>query len=128
MTASPQRLLFLLPCAVTIAAGVAALAGAALLTTTPGPALALLLAGQLLDMLDGWLARRLGAVSKIGRELDWSSDVAIVHVLLGWLGAFWAVLPCIVLQAASLRCGRRCSGRTLVVAVVVYATLRGFHG
>ncbi len=53
----------------------------------PMPFLALLLAGILSDALDGWLARRLDAVTKLGIRLDSMADFALYIAVP--LGGWW---------------------------------------
>lgn len=110
-----QRLLPLIPNALTMLAGTTALVGVALLTRAPLVALGLLLLGQALDCLDGYAARRLNATSEFGARLDWSLDVAVVHVLLVGLGLVWLVPVFSALQAYSLVHQRRISGRSAIV-------------
>ncbi|MEL6765889.1 MAG: CDP-diacylglycerol--glycerol-3-phosphate 3-phosphatidyltransferase [Pseudomonadota bacterium] len=51
-------------------------------------ALALFMSAALTDFLDGWLARRLGQVSELGKMLDPIADKAMVFVGLGAVLAF----------------------------------------
>lgn len=80
----------------------------------------LLLVGLVFDVIDGRLARRFGPTA-YGRWLDWSTDVAIAHVVA------WRMLPVVLAacvsamlvgtQAWALRYEERFSGRTAVVLV-----------
>lgn len=110
-----QRLLRYVPNALTLFAGAAALCGVALLASAPIVALGLLLLGQVLDCLDGYAARRLNAASEFGARLDWSLDVAVVHVVLVQMGLVWLVPAFAILQADSLTRRRRISGRSAIV-------------
>ena len=120
-----QRLLRLVPNALTLLAGSVALMGAGLLVQAPVLALALLLLGQALDCLDGAAARRLHACTAFGARLDWSLDVAVSHVLLVQLGPTWAVPLASSLQAHSLVHNHRISGRSAVVAIAIGAAWMG---
>ena len=64
-------------------------------------AAAIVLALALSDVLDGWLARRFGWQSNLGRVLDPIADRVLFLVLVGTLALFhtvpwWAVAPLIV--------------------------------
>lgn len=71
------------------------------------PAAWLLLAMALSDILDGWLARRFGWQTDLGRALDPVADRVLVLVVVGTLLLFgtlpwWAVLPLILRDAVLL--------------------------
>ncbi len=99
-----------------------------------GRAAPLLLASLACDALDGWAARRLGVVSRMGAALDWSSDVLIAYALawaLPWSAEARAVVALGLLGAqvrsfARPRTGGhldRVSGRALVTLVTCVAPL-----
>lgn len=110
----------LLPSLVTVLGLGCGLAGLALVpcTTTPiGPAL--LLGSLVLDLVDGFLARRLRAETIAGAELDWHADVALAHLAAwGFLGD-WAVLGLVLWQASARARAWRSSGRAAVFLVVI---------
>src|SRR5699024_8376760 len=61
-------------------------------------AFVLFVAAALTDFVDGWVARRYGQISEIGKMLDPIADKAMVMValavLMGLIGLdFWYVLP-----------------------------------
>ncbi|GIX15615.1 MAG: CDP-diacylglycerol--glycerol-3-phosphate 3-phosphatidyltransferase [Paracoccaceae bacterium] len=67
-----------------------------------GVAFALFTAAGLTDFLDGWLARRLGQESALGRMLDPVADKAMVTIALAALMAVrgpdpWLVLPALAI-------------------------------
>ena len=71
------------------------------------PAAWLLLAMTLSDVLDGWLARRFGWQTDLGRVLDPVADRVLFLVVVGTLLLFgtlpwWAVLPLILRDAVLL--------------------------
>lgn len=114
----------------------------------PGKAaIALLILGQILDFIDGWLARRLGTATAFGAALDWSVDVGVALTLVGVSGQVWMLLVLAPLYAWAARgrgretapCTsrqpltraihwfvarvRRFSGRSLVVMLVILGML-----
>lgn len=115
MRAQLQRLQRWIPNALTLLAGIVALVGIGCIASAPGVAVALLVLGQALDILDGAAARRFNAVTDFGARLDWSLDVAVVHVLLVTLGLVWLVPVFSALQAHSLVHRQRISGRSAIV-------------
>ncbi|WP_309134516.1 CDP-diacylglycerol--glycerol-3-phosphate 3-phosphatidyltransferase [Cellulomonas sp.] len=61
---------------------------------------ALFVAAALTDRLDGWLARRSGQVTDLGKLLDPIADKLLVGtalVLLSWLGELWWAVTALVL-------------------------------
>lgn len=82
-------------------------------------AVALLVLGQALDILDGHIARRLQVATPFGAALDWSVDVGVAVYILGWTGHWWALLPLSLLHALAIDRERRFSGRTIVVGALV---------
>lgn len=76
-------------------------------------------AGQVADILDGHLARRLGAETEAGALLDWHADLAITAVLLASVGAWALVGGAVMLQTGARRASVSASGRTISA---VYAT------
>lgn len=120
----------LAPTLVTIAGLLAGLLGAWLLAAgQPGAALCWLGTGQLCDVLDGWLARRLDAVSDFGGRLDWASDCAVAVSLYVALGCWPAVALAAVLQAFTWPRGAaappRVSGRSAAVILAVASAAVG---
>jgi len=110
----------LLPSLLTLAGLAAGLVGAWLIAHgQPVAALCLLGLGQLFDLLDGWLARRLDAVSDLGARLDWSCDCAVAAAVYVALGCWPAVAVAAVMQAItwprSTRSPPRVSGRSAAV-------------
>ena len=80
-------------------------------------AFVLFLLAVLTDLADGWLARRLGAVSELGRLLDPIADKLLVDGtwlavgLAGW-APWWLVGP-VLLRDAAVIVGFFATGRTL---------------
>lgn len=124
--------------------------GAAVLAMMIEPgiaAIALLVLGQVLDFIDGWLARRLGTATAFGAALDWSVDAGVALTLVGVSGQVWMLLVLAPLYAWAARgrgreqvpCTsrrtsarlihwmiarvRRFSGRSLVVTLVILGML-----
>lgn len=114
---------------VTLFSGAAAVVAMAI---EPGPVAAVLLvAGQVLDALDGWLARRLGTASQFGAALDWAVDAGVALTLLGLSGRMWLLLFLAPVYAWAA-CGRgrsapRASGEDVLVHWAV-ARIRRFSG
>jgi CDP-diacylglycerol---serine O-phosphatidyltransferase len=81
---------------------------------------ALLLLSLVCDVLDGRLARELGATSAVGAELDWHVDCALAAV------AAWTVLGVaplalvVAVQATARATGRKVSGRALVFVACAF--------
>lgn len=95
-----------------------------------GAALALIGASQVADVVDGWAARRLDAVTDEGAALDYVSDVAVfvmaVCVALPVWGAGAAVIGHAPIWAAGLsgrRSGQKYSGRAAAVALALASAL-----
>ncbi|MDC0719931.1 CDP-alcohol phosphatidyltransferase family protein [Nannocystis bainbridge] len=114
----------LIPSAVTLAGLGAGLAGAWLIAHgQPVAALFVLGLGQIFDLLDGWLARRFGAVSDIGARLDWSCDCAVavaVYVALGcWAGVVLAALLQALTWSGVTSSPSRISGRSGAVVLAL---------
>lgn len=115
------------PSLVTLGGLLGGLLGAWLLATgRPIAALCWLGLGQLCDLVDGWLARKLRAVTEFGARLDWSSDCAVAVALYVAIGCWPAVAAAAVLQALTWP-GRsaapRVSGRS---AAVIFAFVFAF--
>lgn len=114
-----------LPSAVTLLGLASGIAGVML---WPEPIALLLLAfGLACDLLDGHLARHLGAVTDFGRRLDWLTDVVVTACLVVRLYAPPAAVVFLVLfvplwVAASER-GWRLSGRFAVTGIAGLAVL-----
>jgi CDP-diacylglycerol--serine O-phosphatidyltransferase len=120
----------LLPSALTLAGLVAGLVGAWYLAHGEAAVgLCCLGLGQLLDLADGWLARRLDAATDFGARLDWSSDCAVAAAVYVAIGCWPAVALAAVLQALTWpRAGAappRVSGRS---AAVLLACVYAFGG
>ncbi|WP_255449010.1 CDP-diacylglycerol--glycerol-3-phosphate 3-phosphatidyltransferase [Cellulomonas sp. JZ18] len=63
-------------------------------------AVGLFVAAALTDRLDGWLARRSGQVTDLGKLLDPIADKLLVGtalVLLSWLGELWWAVTAVIL-------------------------------
>lgn len=63
-------------------------------------ACALFVAAALTDRLDGWLARRSGQITDLGKLLDPIADKLLVGtalVLLSWLGELWWAVTAVIL-------------------------------
>lgn len=92
-----------IPNALTVARGLAGPAIVVLVVAFDAPtaAFAVFLAAIGTDLLDGWLARRLGAESRLGRALDPLADKALMIStwstvgLVGW-APWWLVGPMLV--------------------------------
>jgi len=117
---------------VTLASGAAAVVAMML---QPGTAaIGLLLLGQALDFLDGWLARRLGTATPFGAALDWSVDASVALTLIGLSGRVWMLLLLAPTYAWAARWrGRKwppCASRRPMVRVVHWAAerVRRFSG
>lgn len=111
-----------IPCLLTLAGGLAGVGGAALLADGQVVAAALLLVvGQLLDILDGAAARRLGLCSRLGATMDLFVDLALTHVLLVVWGLVWLVPIVATLQAAAHVHTIRVSGRSAIVVLTIAA-------
>lgn len=87
---------------------------------------AMLAAGQVCDLADGWAARRLDAVSDEGAALDYVSDVAVCVLALAFTLPPWAAGAAVIghapFWAAGLsgrQAGQKYSGRTAAVVVAV---------
>lgn len=82
---------------------------------------------QPLDILDGWVARRLNAESKLGAYLDHVGDVcvaaAIAILLFGWYGVLSTPLF-VVAMARTQKSRQKASGRSLMVVVWLLATFQ----
>lgn len=131
-----------------------AMVAAAWLGESRGWFLTLLAVGLLTDAVDGWLARRLGAVSDLGRKLDSWGDYALmaaftaglwrlwpefVHAEWSWIAAGLAAFYGVVIWGL-LRHGRApgyhtwfCKALAIALPVVMAALLAGapvawFHG
>lgn len=70
------------------------------------------------DVLDGYLARRLGACSEFGAWLDWSVDaaLAVVYALALWPMPV-ALVVVVTYQAAMRAYGQRSSGRASLACI-----------
>ncbi|MFL5310767.1 MAG: CDP-alcohol phosphatidyltransferase family protein [Myxococcales bacterium] len=116
------RVSLLAPSLITGAGLLAGLFGLALYPRPLG--LLLMAASLLLDVLDGQLARRLGACSSFGGQLDWHTDVALAHVAALRIGLACNV-ALVVLQAINrARAGERTSGRALAFAYLIASAVR----
>lgn len=75
----------------------------------------LLITSLFCDVLDGYLARKLDAVSAYGKQLDWTVDVLLAGALSmrigGQIGAVLLV-GSFLLQAIAMHLKMRCSGRS----------------
>ena len=78
----------------------------------------LLAMSLLCDMLDGYLARTLGVVTKWGGELDWHVDVGLAAIAL-WMVAPYLLPALVVLQATAKVTRKRVSGRTVVFLCLI---------
>jgi CDP-diacylglycerol--glycerol-3-phosphate 3-phosphatidyltransferase len=114
----------LIPCAVTMAGALASVVGVALLSTSAAPGVALLACGLGCDVLDGYLARRLDAVSELGARLDYAVDVLVVGALAMLLSP-WLLVPLVGVIAGSLVSGVRVSGRAAASVLVAASVLLG---
>jgi phosphatidylglycerophosphate synthase len=79
----------------------------------------LMVAALICDALDGTLARLVSGTSDFGKEFDWHVDVAMSHAGAWAVGAPWASLPLILLQALCKVEGKRMSGRALVWLCII---------
>lgn len=71
------------------------------------------------DVLDGWIARLLGAESAFGALYDWSADLTVA-VLLAWrLGIPWLVVIALPFQIMLHERRAHFSGRTALVGAVL---------
>ena len=66
------------------------------------PALTLFVLASVSDFIDGWMARRLGVVSKLGAMLDPIADKVLIGTCLVSLGhvtedGWWFILPAIII-------------------------------
>ncbi len=86
--------------------------------------LALLSSSLAFDVFDGWVARELGAVSDLGSELDWTTDVALSHVIV-WqcLDLPLLSLALVAWQSYAHTHGQRVSGRVFVTALAALSTV-----
>ena len=67
------------------------------------PALALFVLASISDFIDGWMARRLGVVSKLGAMLDPIADKVLIGTCLVSLAhvtedGWWFILPAIIIM------------------------------
>jgi phosphatidylglycerophosphate synthase len=88
-------------------------------------AISLLIAGQLLDVLDGWIARRWKIATPFGAALDWSVDVGVTLAIIGISGHMWLILIIAPLHAWAMTAERRFSGRSIVVWTTVVCLISG---
>lgn len=100
-----------------------------------GPFVVLLAAALLSDVLDGWVARKLNAVSAIGTTLDSLADILLVMVIVYaiwplhpevYTGHGWVIFAVVVLwavaHAASFwRYGRLASFHTRLIRTGIFA-------
>ena len=123
-----MKLQRLLPNAITTAGGLSALYGLTVVESSPRLAVLLLVMGQVLDMLDGAVARRLDVCTRFGAQLDWSFDVTVAQAALTPLGLTWLSPVLAYVQAASLAdpvALGRITGRTITVLTVATLALWG---
>lgn len=80
------------------------------------------------DMADGWIARRIGAVSRGGAAFDWHTDVALAHAALAAGGHFLVIPVLAFAQAVASSAGIRVSGRTLVWSTLLLLEVFGASG
>ena len=95
----------------------------------------LLLPALASDVLDGWLARRLDAVSRLGSLLDSVADILLVLVMVyaiwplhpgvaqehGWIFLGVVAIWCVAHLASLLRYGRLASFHTRLVRAGIFA-------
>jgi len=70
------------------------------------------IAGLLLDLADGWVARRLRVESEFGSLYDWVGDVVLYAIVLHRLGLVTLVPLALPMQIALRLSGKHTSGRT----------------
>lgn len=75
--------------------------------------------GQALDVVDGWAARKMGAVTRVGAALDYQSDVVVTAALLAAAGAWGWIAGAVLLQVAAQSSSWRVSGRTAAAIFAV---------
>ena len=93
------------------------------------PALALFVLASISDFIDGWMARRLGVVSKLGAMLDPIADKVLIGTCLVSLAhvtedGWWFILPAIIIMTREfLISGLRefMAGRSVNMSVSVLA-------
>lgn len=93
------------------------------------PALTLFILASISDFIDGWMARRLGVVSRLGAMLDPIADKVLIGTCLVSLAhvtddGWWFILPAIIIMTREfLISGLRefMAGRSVNMAVSVLA-------
>jgi len=93
------------------------------------PALTLFVLASISDFIDGWMARRLGVVSKLGAMLDPIADKVLIGTCLVSLAhvtddGWWYILPAIIIMTREfLISGLRefMAGRSVTMPVSVLA-------
>ena len=93
------------------------------------PALTLFVLASISDFIDGWMARRLGVVSKLGAMLDPIADKVLIGTCLVSLAhvtedGWWFILPAIIIMTREfLISGLRefMAGRSVTMPVSVLA-------
>lgn len=120
----PAHYLPALPCALTLGGLVCGLLGAKTLASGEvGVAVLWILLGQVLDIADGWVARRLGAVTRWGAQLDITSDRCIAVAMACALDSWAALFPLVLYQAGAAHWDKKLSGRFVVASLIVWGML-----
>jgi phosphatidylglycerophosphate synthase len=81
------------------------------------------IAGLLLDMADGWAARRLQVESEFGSLYDWVGDVVLCAIVLHRLGLVALVPLVLPLQIVLRLRGKHISGRAPVTIILMLLRL-----
>lgn len=76
------------------------------------------IASLLLDVLDGFAARKLRARTRLGAHYDWTVDTTAAAILVAQHAPLW-LAPLVLAQAIARTQGVRVSGRALATALVV---------
>ena len=120
----PAHYLPALPCALTLGGLVCGLLGAAALASGEvGVAVLWTVLGQVLDIADGWTARKLGAVTRWGAQLDIASDRMVAAALVCASESWAALFPLVIYQAGAAHWEKKLSGRFVVASLIVWGML-----
>jgi phosphatidylserine synthase len=105
----------LIPSTITILGLALGLIGIQLLPSRP--ALILLLVSLICDVFDGYLARKLGARTRFGRELDWITDCVLAHIAATQIN-YGVNAALVIWQSYTKSIGIKSSGRLIMFIII----------